>query len=118
VGIRKLLSSWFRTLPFEVCPACGGAARDHDVRTLARERFSPDVSGIEGHLTRRDFARAAALDDPRTLGDELVHQVVRCGNRVIVVTSEEPVGLGLDPRVRGTLVLEGADAKAAWTCAR
>jgi hypothetical protein len=118
VGIRRLLLDWFRPLPFDVCPECGGAARDHQVRTLARERFSPGVSGIEALLARREFARAAALDDPGTMGDRLVHQVVRCGDRVVVVTVAEPAGLGLDAHVRGTLILEGADADAAWRCAR
>jgi hypothetical protein len=118
VGIRRLLSDWFCPLPFDVCPQCGGATRDHKIRTLARERFSPGVSGIEGHLSRREFAQAAALDDPLTLGDQLVHHVVRCSERVLVVTVAEPLGLGLDPRIRGTLVLEGPDAEAAWICAR
>jgi hypothetical protein len=118
VGIRKLLSRWFHPAAFAVCPACGRSGREHEVRTLARERFAPGPSGVEAHLARRDFARAAALDDPSTLGDQLVHQVVRCGDSVLVVTSEEPVALGLDCRIRGVLVLEKQDAVAAWTCAR
>ena len=118
MGIRKLLSRWLHPPPFDVCPACGGSGREHDVRTLARERFAPGRSGIEAHLARRDFARAAALDDPRTLGDQLVHQVVRCGENVLVVTSEEPVALGVEPKIRGVLLLEKEDAIAAWTCAR
>jgi hypothetical protein len=119
VGIRKLLREWLRAAPpFDSCPVCGGGARGHGVRTLARERFSPSLSGVEGHLARRDFAGAAALDSPRTLGDRLVHQVVRCGEKVVVVTTEEPAALALEPRIRGTLVLEGRDAAAAWTCAR
>ena len=104
--------------PLERCPACGGNGRGHPVRILARERFSPAASGIEGLLARRDFARAAALDDRRVWGDELVHQVVRCGEKVIVVTTEEPVGLGREPRIRGTLLLDGDDANAAWNSAR
>ena len=118
MGIRKLFRGWLRPPLFDSCPACGGAARAHHVRTLARERFSADLSGVEAHLARRDFAGAAALDDPRTLGDRLVHQVVRCGDRVLVVTSEEPVALGVEPRIRGTIVLDGPDAITAWMCAR
>jgi len=118
VRIRRLLARWFRPLPFDVCPDCRGATRDHEVRTLARERFSPSVSGIEGHLARGEFAQAAALDEPDTLGDQLVHHVVRCRDRVIVVTVAEPVGFDLDPRIRATLVLDGSDAEAAWSCAR
>jgi hypothetical protein len=118
VGIRRLLSRWLDPPPFDVCPACGGSALDHDVRMLARERFSPGPSGVEAHIAARDFARAAALDDPRTLGDRLVHQVVRCRDRAVVVTCEEPVGLGLESRIRGTLLLDGEDASAAWTSAR
>jgi len=118
VGIRKLLSRWLHPPPFDVCPACGSTALGHDVRILARERFSSGPSGIEAQLARRDFARAAALDDRRTLGDQLVHQVVRCGQKVVVVTCEEPIGLGLDSRVRGSLVLEGEEASAAWANAR
>ena len=118
MGIRTVLSRWLHPAPFDVCPACGGSGRAHDVRTLARERFSPGPSGVEAHLARRDFARAAALDDPWTFGDQLVHHVVRCGDDVLVVTSEEPVALGLDARIRGILLLEKEDALAAWTCAR
>jgi hypothetical protein len=88
------------------------------VRTLARERFAPGPSGVEALLARRDFAGAAALDDPGTLGDRLVHQVVRCGDKAIVVTSEEPVGLELDSRIRGLLIVEGDDAHVAWKSAR
>jgi hypothetical protein len=118
VGVRKFLAEWFRPLPFDACPECGGAARAHEVRTLACERFSPGVSGIEGHLAQREFARAAALDEPGTWGDRLVHHVVRCGLRVMVVTVADPFGAGLEPHIRGTLHLEGADADAAWNCAR
>jgi hypothetical protein len=118
VIIRQLLSRWIDPLPFEKCPACGGNARGHAVRLLARERFSPGVSGIEGLLARRDFARAAALDDRRVLGDELVHRVMRCGAKAIVVTTQEPSGLGLEPRIRRTLLLEGDEANAAWKSAR
>ena len=116
--IRKLLAGWLRFLPFTECLECGGAAHDHEVRILACERFSPGVSGIEGHLARRYFAGAAALDDPGTWGDRLVHYVVRCGQRIMIVTVADPYGLGLEPHVRGTLHLEGTDAEAAWNCAR
>jgi hypothetical protein len=118
VIIRDLLSRWLYPLPFEQCPACGCKVRGHAVRLLARERFAPSVSWIEVLLARRDFARAAALDDPRVLGDELVHRVMRCGDKAIVVTTEEPLGLGLESRMRGTLLLDGGDADAAWKCAR
>jgi hypothetical protein len=52
------------------------------------------------------------------LGDELVHRVLRCGEKTIVVTTAEPVGLGLESRIRGTLLLDGDDATAAWQSAR
>jgi len=118
VDLRERFTKWFRPLPFEACPRCGGPSRDHEVRTIACERFSPGVSGIEGHLARREFARAAALDEPETWGDRLVHHVVRCGQRVVLVTVAEPYGLGLEPHIRGTLDLEGTDADEAWNCAR
>jgi hypothetical protein len=116
--LGNFLRRWLHRLPFEDCPLCGSAARDHETRTLARERFCPETSGIEDHLTRMEFALAAALDDPAVVGDELVHQMVRCGDTVLLLTSEEPIGLGLESRIRRTLVLDGADAEAAWTCAR
>ena len=118
MGLRKLLTRWFCSPPLDRCPACGGAARKHDFRTLARERFAADESGIEGHLARGEFTRAAALDDSRVLGDRLVHQVLRCYDRVILVSSEESVALGLEPRIRRTAILEGEDAAVAWRCAR
>ena len=116
--LGNFLRRWLHPPPFEDCPLCGGAARNHEMRTLARERFCPETSSVERHLTRMQFARAAALDDPAVLGDQLVHQMVRCGDSVLLVTSEEPMGLGLESRIRGTVVLGGADAEAAWTCAR
>jgi hypothetical protein len=116
MGLCNLLTGWFRSVPLDECPACGRGARRHEVRTLARERFAPDQSGIEGHLARGEFDRAAALDDPHVRGDQLVHQLLRCGDRVILVTSEESL-VGFEPRIRRTAVLEGDDARAAWTCA-
>jgi hypothetical protein len=116
--LGKSLRRWFHSLPIEDCPLCGNTARDHEMRTLARERFCADTSGVERHLARMDFVRAAALDDPAVWGDELIHQMVRCGDTVLLVTSEKPMGLGLESRIRRTLVLDGADAEAAWTCAR
>jgi hypothetical protein len=116
--LGDLLRRWCQSLPFEACPVCGGSGRGHDLRTLARERFSADPSGIEGCLARREFARAAALDDSRVLGDQLVHEVVRCGGAVVLVTSEEPMDPGLTSRIRRVVTLEGADADAAWACAR
>jgi len=118
VVVCKLVAAWFRRLPFEECPACGAPARNHDIRTLACERFSPGISGIESHLARRDFASAAALDEPDTWGDRLVHYLVRCGHRAIIVTVADPFGVGLEPHIRGSIHLEGADADAAWSCAR
>jgi hypothetical protein len=114
----KLIKEWLRTVPLDACPACGCAVRGHEVRILARERFAPGTSAIEGHLERGEFARAAALDDRRVMGDQLVHQLVRCGDQVALVTSEDPAGLGLDPRVRRTVLLDGGAARLAWRCAR
>jgi hypothetical protein len=116
--LGNFLRRWLRFLPFEDCPLCGSAARIHEVRTLARERFCPGTSRVEAHLIRMEFARAAALDDPAVLGDQLVHQVVRCGDTVLLVTSEEPMAPGLESRIRRTLVLDGTNAEAAWTSAR
>jgi hypothetical protein len=115
----ELVRDWFRIVPaLDACPACGAAVRKHDVRLLARERFAPGTSAIEGHLERGEFARAAALDDRRVMGDQLVHHLVRCGDRVALVTSEDPAGLGLEPRVRRTVLLDGSAALLAWRCAR
>jgi hypothetical protein len=114
----KLITAWLRTVPLETCPACGCAVRGHEVRTLARERFAPETSAIECHLDRGEFARAAALDDRGVLGDQLVHQLVRCGDQVALVTSEDPAGLGLEPRVRKAVLLDGGAALLAWRCAR
>ncbi|MFL5359507.1 MAG: hypothetical protein ACJ78U_00945, partial [Myxococcales bacterium] len=113
-----VIRGWLRGVPVEACPACGGAVRDHDVRLLARERFAPGTSAIEAHLERGEFARAAALDDRRVMGDQLVHHLVRCGDRTALVTSEDPVGLDLEPRVRRTVLLDGTAAAVAWRCAR
>jgi hypothetical protein len=118
MGLGKLLTGWFRSVPLERCPACGRATRGHEIRTLARERFAPDQSGIEGHIAGGDFERAAALDDRSAMGDQLVHELIRCGTRVALVTTEEPLGFGLTARVRRTAVLEGSVAELAWRCAR
>jgi len=114
----KLITGWLRAIPLDACPACGRAPRGHEVRVLARERFAPGTSAIEGHLERGQFAPAAALDDRRVMGDQLVHQLLRCGDRVVLVTSEDPAGLGLEPRVRRTVLLDGSAARTAWHCAR
>jgi hypothetical protein len=114
----ELIRAWLRSVPLEACPACGGAVADHDVRVLARERFAPGTSAIEAHLERGEFARAAALDDRRVIGDQLVHHLVRCGDRTALVTSEDPVGLDFEPRVRRTVLLDGGAAALAWRCAR
>jgi hypothetical protein len=118
VKLIKLIAGWLSTVPLDACPACGCAMRGHEVRTLARERFAPGTSAIEHHFERGEFARAAALDDRRVMGDQLVHQLVRCGDAVALVTSEDPAGLGLEPRVRRTVFLEGNAARLAWGCAR
>jgi len=52
------------------------------------------------------------------MGDQLLHHLVRCGDRIALVTSEDPVGLGLEPRVRRTVLLDGSAAAVAWRCAR
>ena len=113
----KRIAEWLGTVPLEACPVCRSAMRGHAVRTLARERFAPGTSTIERHLERGEFARAAALDDRRVMGDRLVHQLVRCGDQVALVTSEDPIGLGLDPRVRRSVLLNGSAAHLAWRCA-
>jgi hypothetical protein len=114
----ELITGWLRTVPLDACPACGGGLRGHQVRFLARERFAPGTSAIEGHLERGEFALAAALDDRGVMGDQLVHQLVRCGDRAALVTSEDPAGLGLEPRVRRTVLLDGSAALLAWRYAR
>ena len=115
--LSVLLRRWIHPAPFELCPVCGGDAGDHEIRTLARERFSPGTSGVEAHLARREFAGAAALHDPGTMGDQLVHELVRCGDKVVLVTSAEPAGLGLGSHIRRSCVLEDAEAETAWICA-
>ena len=114
----KLIAGWLRTVPLDACPACGRAVRGHEVRTLARERFAQGTSAIEGHLERGESAHAAALDDRRVMGDQLVHRLVRCGDKVALVTSEDPVRVGLEPRVRRTVLLDGSAARLAWGFAR
>ena len=116
MGLRDLLFGWLRSTPLDACPACGADARRHRVRTLARERLSAARSGIEAHIDAGDFAAAAALDDASVLGDQLVHQLIRCGDRVAVVSTEDPVAPGLDARVRRIRMLDGVAATLAWQC--
>jgi hypothetical protein len=118
MGLGNFLFGWLRSAPLDVCPACGRKVRGHDVRTLARERFTPNVSGIESHFARGDYAGAAALDDRGVMGDQLLHQLVRCGERVALVTTEDPIGFGREARVRRVSVLDGIAANLAWSCAR
>jgi len=117
MGLRALLSRWLRSTLLDSCPACSGEVRRHEVRTLARERLCPGKSGIEDRIERGDYRGAAALDDPGVLGDQLVHQLVRCGDKVAVVSTEDPVGFDLDARIRRVIVLEGIAASLAWQCA-
>ena|SRR3982750_344643 len=107
-------------MPLVACPTCGGDPRRHDLRTLARERLSATTttSGVEAKIERGDFAAAAALDDNCVLGDQLVHQLLRCGDNVAIVTTEDPVGFDLETRIRRVIVLEGAAAGLAWTAAQ
>ena len=117
MGLRDLFRGWFRSAPLDACPACGRETRRHALRTLGRERFAREPSGMEALLAHGEFACVAALDDA-VLGDQLVHQLLRCGDTVALVTTEDPVGLGLTPRVRRTTLLEGRAAEQAWSCAR
>lgn len=107
---------WLRFRLFEECPACGADARDHEVRTLSRERYAPGLSGVEAALAAGDFVAAARLDDPGVMGDLLVHQLVRCGPRVLLVTVEDP--LTFWPRIRRTTRLDAAGAERAWAALR
>jgi hypothetical protein len=118
MGFRDLISRFFRRAPLEACPACGGEARVHRWRTLGHERFARDLSGMEALFSHGEFACAAALDDRGVIGDQLVHELLRCGGTVALVTTEDPVGLGLEPRIRRTMLLEGGAAELAWSCAR
>lgn len=115
MGLRSLASRLLRPRPLDRCPVCGGDAGTHELRTLARERFSPGQSGIEHCLAARDFAAAAALDDRSAMGDLLIHQLLRCGARVALITLADP--LMMDARLRAQQVLEGAAAEAAWSAA-
>ena len=109
------LPSWLTSLVqprlFAICPLCRGDARGHPVRTLARERYAPGGSGIEGLLERGDFTTAAALDDPRAMGDLLVHQLLRCGDRTLLVTVLDP--LAFEPRIRTWRQLDTEEADRA-----
>ncbi len=108
-------SRFFHPYPVEECPACGADAAPHELRTLARERFAPDTSGIEALLACGDYRAAAALDDRRVLGDLLIHELLRCGERVALITVQSALMLG--ERVRSIRILDGAQAAAAWAAA-
>jgi hypothetical protein len=113
----RLVLRWLRPTPLDACPACGGDPRRHEIRLLARERLSSS-SGVESQIDRGDFPAAAALDDRNVLGDQLVHEVMRCGEQVSIITTEDPVAVGLDARVRRTILLDGTVAELAWKSAR
>ncbi len=116
MGFRTWATRLFRLSgPLERCPACGDDADTHELRTLARERFAAGRSGIEHRIAEGDFRGAAALDDRSAMGDLLIHQLLRCGPRVSVITVEDP--LMMEARVRAHRVLEGAAATAAWSAA-
>lgn len=108
---------WLRALssPVEECPVCGGPAAAHELRTLAQERFAAGTSGIEAMIARGDFDAARALDDRAVLGDLLQHELVRCGDRVALVTVQSALWLG--ERVRAVRLLVGALGERAWAAA-
>jgi hypothetical protein len=112
----RWVAGLFHPPPVEDCPACGGAAARHELRTLACERFASGTSGIEGLLARDDFPGAAALHDSRVLGDALVHELLRCGERVALITVEAALLLGA--KVRSIRILDGQRAASAWAAAR
>ena len=116
MSFRRRVSRLFHPCPVDECPACGGDAAPHDLRTLACERFASSTSGIEALLARDEFGAAAALDDRGVLGDLLTHELLRCGERVALITVQSAVLLGA--KVRSIRILDGAQAAAAWGAAR
>lgn len=115
MGFLRRAARFFHPHPVELCPVCGDDPAAHDLRTLARERFAADTSGIESLLARDDYRAAAALDDRRVLGDLLIHELLRCGDRVALITVQSALMLG--ERVRAVRILAGAQAAAAWAAA-
>jgi hypothetical protein len=115
----RTLSRWAARIlhpcPVDECPVCGGDAAPHELRTLAQERFAAGKSGIEAFIEIDDFRAAAALDDRGVLGDLLTHELVRCGERVALITVQSALLLG--ERVRSIRILDGAAATAAWSAA-
>ena len=115
MSLRRWTRQLFHPRPLEQCPACGGPASAHDLRTLARERFAAGRSGVEAMLLRDDVRAARALDDRSVLGDLLAHELLQCGTRVALITVQSALWLG--ERVRAVRILEGAQAAEAWAAA-